>query len=173
MTTDDFKRQDDLIERLITAEADEALEKFRSGDFAEKVRTRIESVELPPKKRFAPLSGRFWPTWAAIAGGIVIAAAVLFWSKATGPGPDMAAVIESFIRLEPAVRAVESPAPSPPAIVSALLAGRQSAIPPKRTAPDANAPVRVGRPAPLGLEEMYKILFVDKSIERVLALMSS
>jgi len=174
---------DESLERLIDAEVDSALAKFRSGNFERDVRRKIR--EIPQRKhvlaRLRALPGAVRMAIAAIlfAGGLIL----LIHPQKT-PGTDVAIVIENVLRQTLGSQAQERGEPEPlqaleevsspmnGQIMTALMRVRQnsaSTLLPGR----GQAPASQGqRLRPMTLEETYRILFIDKSIERALALIS-
>ena len=181
MTAQKPDRPDETIDRLIAAETESALAKFRAGDFNARVQRRIEARTPAPVKRSAFLGIIPKPAWIAAATAVVVlaAAAVLFFSPVKERKPLMASAIEQLILHAPAaenagIPPVQKPGESSPTlspmestIVRALLAGKAGAS--RQRMPEA----RVLRIPSLSLEEKVKILLIDKSVERVLALMTS
>jgi hypothetical protein len=174
---------DESLERLIDAEVDSALAKFKSGDFEGDVRRKIR--EIPERKnilaRLRALPGAVWMAIAAIvfAGGLTL----LVHPQKT-PGTDVALIIENVLRQtlgsqdqerrepEPLQAPEEISSPLNGQIMTALTRVRQnsrsSLLPGGGQAPTG----KVQRLRPMTLEETYRILFIDKSIERALALIS-
>jgi len=184
MIKDDTDFRNDPIAELIEAETQGALSKFLAEDFEAKVRARIPAVPSRKRSVLTPRR-RALPAWIAAAALILVGVALLLLPPEKKQGPQMASTIEHLLRQAPGMGGVIDLAaarlqveedrfsPAESAIVSALLAGRQSAAAPRKSAPKTKSSDEAKRPRPLGLEEMYKILFIDKSVERVLTLISS
>lgn len=176
---------DSVIDHLIAAETESALDKFRGGDFAGRVRRKIDTGPPPRRRRFAFLGAVPRAAWVAMTAAVLVGAALLLFPPEKKQRSQIASTIEDFLRQAPVSQEVESPAakrpraeedrvsPAETAIVTALLAGKQSASAALKSAPGPKSSGEAKRLRPLGLEEMYKILFIDKSVERVLKLMSS
>jgi hypothetical protein len=185
MTVLDPNSQSDVIEQVIAAETERALARFRTKDFAADVQKRIAAGSPPKKRRFRILGAVPRPVWIAFAVAIVAGAGLLLLSPGRKQRPQMASTIERLLLHLPDWDKAESPSdlprddeagvfsPMQTAIVQALLAGRKSAAATPPAFQEAKPAGEVKRLPPLGLEEMYKILFIDKSVERVLALISS
>ena len=186
MTPDRPDDTNDLIDRLVAAESNDALAEFRTKDFAAAVRKKMAAGPPPRKRRFAFLGAVPRPARiAGVAALIFIGVALLLLPPGKKQERLMASTIESLLLHAPGGGEVEAPgalrspedAPTPSptesAIVRAILAGKESASAVAKSGPDARVPAPAKRPRPLGWEEMYKILFIDKTVERVLTLMSS
>jgi hypothetical protein len=174
----------DIIERLIAREEEEALAKFRASDFRRRIEKKIQAaskqaIHHPP---FHSILRPVWllPVLAILSGSVLF---VLIIHRT--PQPDIAAAIEDVLRRTPGVQAIENKP------VGKADTGNMSASPMEKTMAavfyqvikntalnqaqikNSEPPATVLEARPLSLEEIYKILFVDKSIERVLALISS
>lgn len=184
MTNDKPEAKDGSLESLIGAEADAALARFRSGDFEADIRKRIEKApRTKPQPRYVPILIR--PVWAAIAASLFVIALgfALFYRPA--PRADLARSIEKMLRLAPGIETLEAgfsaPDRTPRAVsdvpdaihLAAVIAGSANPSPAQPSGRDEAAPQKLRDVRPLSLEEIYKILSIDKSIERVLALITS
>jgi len=176
--------KDDNLERLIDAEVDSALAKFRSGRFEADVRKRIDDTAVPAAAGKRSRS-RFRAAWIGAAAGLAAASAAILILFPRTPGPAMVQAIGIFLRQTPGIAALESrdlagrearestiPSPMNVRIQEALAAGhRQSEETP--LSPTEPSDSQEGRKVRLmTIEEIYKILIIDKSIERVLAHLS-
>jgi len=185
MTPDRPDDANHLIDRLVAAESNDALAEFRTKDFAAAVRMKIATSSPPRKRRFAFLGAVPLPARIAGAAAVLVGVALLLSPPGKKQGSQMTSAIEDLLRQAPVSQEVESPAakrsrvekdrvsPAETAIVAALLAWKQSAAAAQESVPETKPSGEAKRLRPLGLEEMYKILFIDKSVERVLKLVSS
>ena len=158
--------------------------RFRAGDFEAAVWRRIGRASRAERK--GPL-GPIWarPVWIAVAGGILIVAVGLAVFRRPAPKPDLAQSIEDTLRLATGIEALEAgssaPGPTPEAAPAAPDANNLAAlIAGNRNFGTVQSPQRVEAASqkrqeirPMSLEEVYRILFIDKSIERVLTLVTS
>jgi hypothetical protein len=174
---------DESLERLIEAEVDSALAKFRSGNFERDVRQRIR--EIPERKRVLDrLRALPGTVWMAIAAILFACGLVLLIHPQKTPGTDLAIIIENVLSQTLGSRAQERGEPEPlqapeeiaspmnGQIMTALMRVRQnsrSTLFPSRGQVSASKGQRL---RPMTLEETYRILFLDKSIERAFALIS-
>jgi hypothetical protein len=171
----------DKIRRLIAAETDPALAKFRKIDFEANVRKRIG--EIPARKsgisfgRILPI-----PVWVAIAAVLLVAGIVVVSVFQKTPRPNMAQTIEAVLGKTDGFLArrydvIERSQPDGDVGLAAgdnfLAAALRNASSAQNHAPQSPAPAKTPRVRPLRLEEIYKILFIDKAIEHVLTLISS
>jgi hypothetical protein len=177
------EKKEDPLESLIRGEENAALARFRSEDFESHVRRRIAAVS--PEEKARPL-GRMLarPVRVAVAGGILVIAVGIALLRRPAPKPDLARSIEGILRMGPRIEVLEpgslararipdATAAAPDANnLAALIAGGMSSGA-ARSAERADAvPRRFSGARPLSLEEIYRIVSVDKSIERVLMLVS-
>jgi hypothetical protein len=178
------EKKAETVETLIAAEVDAALGRFRAGNFKAEVRKRIEREErTTPWRPSRALLAR--PASVAAAAVILVIVAALVVLRRPAPRPNFARSIEDILRLAPGIKALEAgsmaprpsseetPAASDAVHLAALIAGsRTSEAPP----PSGGIEIPARRPLrirPLSLEEIYKIVSVDKSIERVLTFVTS
>ena len=184
MTITEQQKREGSFEPLIRAEESAALARFRAGDFEAAVWQGIGRASRAEKNgRLGPIWAR--PVWIAIAAGILLIAVGLavFWRP--GPKPDLARSIEDTLRLATGIEALEAglsaPRPTPEAAPAAPDANNLAAlIAGNRNFGTVQSPQRVEAASqkrqeirPMSLEEVYRILFIDKSIERVLTLVTS
>jgi hypothetical protein len=174
---------DKSFERLIKAEVDSALARLRTGNFEADVQRRIR--ERTGRKGGLPRL-RAFPAWAWMATAVIVFAGllILVTHPRTTPPRGLAVVIENVLSQAPGSRAperewseprrgaAEFSAPINGQIVTALMRARQGAASVPRTDKAQVANGKGQRPRPMTLEEVYRILFIDRSIERVLALTS-
>ena len=177
------KENGQAFEALIRSEEDAALARFRSEDFESKVRRRIAAAS--PGENDRPIGRIFTrPVWIAAAAGILLIAVGIAVLHRPAPRPDLARSIEGILRLAPGIEALEaglwagggetetvSAAPDARNLAALLIGGMSSAAA-RSAAAGADVPRKSREARPLSLEEMYRIVSVDKSIERVLMLVS-
>jgi hypothetical protein len=178
------EKKEEPFESLIRAEENAALARFRERDFEAGIRRRIRSASwTEPERPFGRIFAR--PGWIAVAGGILLIAVGVAVFRRPAPKSDLARSIEDILRLAPGIealeagfsaggRALEATAAAPDANkLAALIVGNRNlgaARSPRRIDATSEKPREI---RPLGLEEVYQILFIDKSIERVLTLVTS
>jgi len=171
------------LERLIRAEVDAALAEFRAADFEADFRRRIRERT---GRKSGPVPLRALPAAAAIAAALMAIGAglLLFLRPWRSPQGNIITAIETVLGPTPGGQALErkgmepsrpaevSPSPMSSQILIALMRAHQSPAAVMQT--DRSKPSAGGsrRSRPMTLEEMYRILFIDRSIERVLALTS-
>ncbi len=170
------------LEALIRAEEEASLARFRAGDFEAEVRKRVEAAD--GSKTESRPRGLRRPAWAlagAAAGVLIVAAGLLLLRSPDGPSA-MVRSIEQSLTGAPGIEALaadrsvgrdaseSAPGESDAVHLAAALAsgrtGGTGSTESRRTAPRPDA-------RPLSLEEIYKIVMVDKSIERALSLITS
>jgi hypothetical protein len=176
------EKQEGSFESLIRAEESAALARFRAGDFEADVRKRIAGAPRVERERpFGRILAR--PAWIAIAAGILLIAVGLALFRRPAPKPDLARSIEDILRLAPEIdtleagfsaggRAPEATAVAPEADNLAALIARSRSFGEARSSGRGESVPRKREIRPLSLEEIYRIVSVDKSIERVLMLVS-
>lgn len=163
------------IDRLVRAEVEEALARFRAGDFEGKVRRRVSAEPLPG--RWASLPAKLALPAAAALALLVLASVYLFdpgrppLRTAIDAGP-IAAVLRD---LQPFAASAPEPAAGPagemgiPGSGGAIASALEAAGPwnDRGAGPDA---VGAGalKGTPLTMKKRMEILFKDKVIERVL-----
>jgi hypothetical protein len=171
-----------FIEDLIAAEEKEALARFRAGDFRSQIENRLKSAADHKRQPFHPRLV-IQPVWAGVAVLIILGTAILPRILHQRPRPDFAPTMENVLRLMPGFLAIEDSVPLPSemrasatsswekTIAAALSRPAAEAAKSQIRSPESNSgQIRRGRP--LSLEEIYKILFMEKSVERVLSLIS-
>lgn len=175
------KTADETIGKLIRAEEEDALARFRAIDFGTAVQQRIEETRRPEAEpRIASIRRR--PAWAGLAAAFAIAAAGVIMLLRPAPGSELIRSIESVLRsttlgekreaLPSSSRPIPGGSPAPGAVTfGALIADRLGAS--SAPSPDDGAKEKPESVRPLSLEEIYKIAIVDRSIERVLKLATS
>ena len=174
------------LEHLIDVEVNAALARFRKGDFESRLRQKAREGN---EGRSAPVRLRALPAWAwPAAAAVVFACGFILITSLTSsrrpPRPDLAITVENILRQAPGYQALEregvvSPratqerlSPLNGRILTALLTVRQG---PASIPLSDEVPASAGKGfkrRPMTLEEIYRILFIDRSIERVLALTS-
>jgi hypothetical protein len=177
------KTEDDAIRELIEAEEKPALDRFRASHFEERLEQRIKSASGPARR---PSLSRAIPrpVWVLLAALILLGGALLTFRFRRTPASDGRAAVEAALRQLPGMQAIEKePRPvsdlsSPPTsllekgIIAALsspnVQSGAAPIPRRNRGFVAINPRR----EPLDLEELYNILVVNKSVERVLTLIS-
>lgn len=182
----DLEKKNDggLISELIAAEEGDALSKFRASHFEDRLRRRIK-VDLAQPSRPPALRAALRPVWISAAVLIVLGGAALVVLRSRIPAPQSAVTVENALRLLPGIRAIEeqwprrvdiAPLPSSSldqSIAAVLSTGiKLDGTPP---IPDRHPAARSFDPdrKPLDLQELYELLMMNKSIERVLTLVSS
>jgi len=177
-------KKEEPFESLIRAEENAALARFRAGDFEAEVRKRIgRARRVKPERPFGRILAR--PAWIAAAGGMLLIAVGFALLRRPAPKPDLARSIEGIFRMAPEIDALEAgssahiripeaTAAAPDANnLAALIAGSMSSGAARSAGQGDAAPRKPRGTRPLSLEEIYRIVSVDKSIERVLKLVSS
>jgi len=176
MTEDKTDSRRNLIDEPISAEKAEALAKFRSRYFRTLVERRLREAAADEARR--PVLRRVsWPIWAASL--ILLVVAGVFVSRALRPAPgfDQPTAVMRFLELLPGIRNIDvRPAgPIGESEKSSAGPGRSIAaalwdLEERASASRSPGPGRSGIfPAgSLSLEETYRILFIEKSVERVL-----
>lgn len=175
--------KNESFESLIDAEVDSALAKFRSGRFEANVRESIR--EMAGRKSVDSLPhGLPRPARIAVAAGLLAGVVTIMILFQRTPRPDMAQAIENALQRTPGILALERhpserllaqeeiPSFLNNEIQSALRLGRRKPAPARQSVEGAAIPGKIQNLRPLTLEETYKILVIDKSVERVLALIS-
>jgi hypothetical protein len=174
------------LERLIDAEVDAALAKFRTSDFEPRLRqkARAESEGRSVSARLRTLPVWAWPAAAAVvfSCGLILLSSLT--SSRRPPLPDLAVTVENILRRAPGYHALErgeaglpraveeSPSPMNVQVRTALLKARRSAASMPLTDEARASSGKSSKRRPMTLEEIYRVLFLDRSIERVLALTS-
>jgi hypothetical protein len=180
--TDETKT--DVIEKLIAMEEEDSLVKFRASDFGTKIRRSVrDSVE--GKERFSRWREAPAAAWVSLASVILISAVVVLIIPQKTPGPNMAQMIADVLGQSPPIRALADDAPAETApqnevaspmerrILSALLAWIQGPESDRLSGQSTRPASIKPKSGPLSLEETYKILNIDKAVERFLTLMTS
>jgi hypothetical protein len=173
-----------VLEQLIAAEEKESLAAFRASDFEAKVRKKVQDVSgrkgHPSPRRAAPAAA-----WVRAAAVMLAGAVILLTLAKKEPGPTMTQMITDILSQTqpnriladhaPAETAPQSEAASPMErrILAALRAGAQGPEAERLSGRSARpASIKPGSGS-LSLEETYKILIIDKAVERFLSLISS
>jgi hypothetical protein len=176
----DDRETHELIREIIGAEEKDALARFRGSGFEAKVRAKLAAAPAAGRGR-ARIFGLSPAAWGGLAGGAAacaLIAALLLPRPATGG--DIGARIALVLARNPGVFHQDAgtaggaePAGMPSSlsvILTGIVAGRESDAGP--AVKEAAATVRRKAERPLSLEEMFKILVIDRSVERALALIS-
>jgi len=171
-----------FIEDLIAAEEKEALARFRAGDFRAHIENKLKSAA--DQKR-PPFHSRLviQPVWAGAAVLIILGTAILPRILNQRPRPDFAPAVENVLRLMPGFQAIEgfvrlpsemraSPASSWEKTIADALSRASPGVSPNQGRTPEPRTGQLPGTRPLGLEELYRLLFMEKSVERVLALIS-
>ncbi len=174
----------DVIEKLIAMEEEESLARFRASDFETKVRTKVRQLSgregRHSLRRAVPTAA-----WVSLAAVMLAGAVILVILPKKTSGPDMAQMIADVLRQTPRIQTMKENArietapenkvasPMEQGFRSVLLAGIQS--PGSDRSLNPNSPPASAKPKSrfLSLEETYKILVIDKAVERFLALIPS
>ena len=168
ITPEDFEE----IDRLVQAEVEEALVRFRAGDFEGRVRRRA-LAEAGPGRRTPLLVKLTIPAAAVLV--LVVLASVLLFSPSRPPlrTPIDPADFTAVLSLLPAFTATPfEPSPRPVGKADLSPAGRMfmqvfSTVGEGRRAEPLAVESDLRRAAPLTMKERMKILFKDRVIERV------
>ncbi len=178
------ERNHDSIERLIDAEIDDSLNKFRSGDFEAHVRRSLRGMTAQKSgRKFATVI--FRPLWIAAALVLLAGAMAILILYSKTPKAAMAQAIESVLQQTPGIlarenRDLEGSRAAEPTILDPLnrrirqmlTIGRRDSESPPLPGEGTTSPGIERKMRPMTIEETYKILIIDKSIERALALIS-
>jgi hypothetical protein len=173
---------DKLIDNLIAAEEKEALARFRAGDFRSRIENRLISAA---DQKHPPFYSRLIirPAWAGAAVVIILGTAVLFRIVHQKPQPLFAPTVENALRLMPGFRAIEGSPPLSPEMrvatasswektIGDALSRRSAGVSLNRSGTPEPRTGGISGSRPLGLAEIYRMLFMEKSVERVLSLIS-
>lgn len=179
MTGRDLKNDADRIGEIIGAEEEQALARFRSSRFGERLKRALE--EQPAA---SPLTARapsvLRPVWISLAVLAALAAAATWLFRPRSPALVSGGAVEALFHGLPGFQAIENPPPplsagsgdsgSPLERNIAFVLGGPARPEGKRSHERGGGHSLVTpRPEPLGLERVYEILIIDKSVERVLA----
>jgi hypothetical protein len=178
MTGRDRNDDADTIKEIVEAEERRALDRFRSNRFGERLKKSLADQAARP---FRPEGFRsvLRPALVSLAILIVMAAAAVWLLRPRTRAITGGAAIEAFLHGLPGLQAIENP-PRPLSVVSpvpgspleksiaTVLSGpsESSASPGSSRSREFSA-IKPGS-EPLGLERVYEILVIDKSVERVL-----
>jgi len=183
MEKNEKKPAPDLIEKLIGAEEEAALRKFRAGDFQARLEKRIQKKE-GEKHRLSFFRQNPKLVWGA--AGLLVAAGVIVFLVIPRHPPSEVTVktLENVLSQMPGFQAIERqpsvnlnsqtilPAPLEAFFVSVLSEiEKQKASKESMEAKSPN-PYEGYKPPPLDLQKKYEILIIEKSVERVLSLIS-
>jgi hypothetical protein len=179
MNDADNKADEVIIRELVKAEEEAAMASFRTGHFRERLEETLRAADGPPSRQ--PLLRSVpRPVWVSAAALMLATGALLSLWLFRPPASDGSLTVASFLRQLPLMQAIEK-APSQIAEFSSLPGSiLEKKIIAALSGPDAQPGVAPtgGRNGafmtinpetrPMGLEELYNILIVNKSVERVL-----
>jgi len=178
--SDPFESRDDFedIRRLVSADTDEALRRFRAGDFEAKLRARIAAAdraagEVPKRSfRLRPLAV------SAVAAALIILLAggafLVLRHGRKGGGDDAAVFVKGFGRLPGLESVVAGPAGVPDhgraasASSSPMARVLGQAYEEKKAEEERTVPAAAPAAPRLSLKKKIEILFKDRTLERVL-----
>jgi hypothetical protein len=179
MTGRATKSDADAIREIVESEKERMLARFRSSRFGERLNRNLAepsgSPHLPARVR--PV---LRPVWVALAGLIIMAASAAWFLLPRTRAARGRPVIEALFHGLPGLQAIENPPPplSPVSLAtgSPLEKNIASVLSGPAAMKSPQGPERTGRLSavetssePLGLERVYEILVIDRSVERVLA----
>lgn len=183
--TDPERRHDgDLISDLIAAEEEDALARCRATHFEDRLRGKIAAgLALPSRPRAFRAALR--PVWIS-ALALAVLGSLVFVFLPHRPGVSRSAMtVESALRQLPGIQAIEKQEPGDLDMISlsdspldqSIARVLSTGIRPDETPPagDRHSAVPSFDPdkKPLDLQELYDLLMMNKSVERVLTLVSS
>jgi hypothetical protein len=178
--SDSFESRDDFedIRRLVSAETDEALRRFRAGNFEAKLRARIAAADRAageaPKRffRLRPLAV------SAVAAALILllaGGAFLVLRHGRKGGDDAAVFVKGFGRLPGLESVMAGPAGVPDhgrtasASSGPMARVLGQAYEEKKAEEDRTVPVAAPAAPRLSLKKKIEILFKDRVLERVLS----
>ncbi|OGD18404.1 MAG: hypothetical protein A2W03_06755 [Candidatus Aminicenantes bacterium RBG_16_63_16] len=178
MTGRDSNGDANIIREIVEADERRALDRFRSNRFAERLK---KSLADPAARTLRPEGFRpaLRPVWGSLAILIVMAAAAVWLLRPRTRAITGGAVVEAFLHGLPGLQAIENPprplsavSPGPGSLFEKNIAAVLSGPPGSSASPGSSrsrelSAVKPGS-QPLGLERVYEILIIDKSVERVL-----
>lgn len=183
METHEKKPASDLIEKLIGAEEEDALWKFRAGDFQSRLKKQVQ-VKEGEKNRLSFYRQKPKLVWGA--AGLLLAAGGIVFLVISGHAPREGAVktLEDVLLEMPGIRAIERQ-PSvnldrqtiAPAPIESSFATVLSEVEKEKASKESRAttylnPYEGKKPPHLDLQKKYEILIIEKSVERFLRLFS-
>jgi len=185
MTGIDENAVDRVMNELIEAEGKAALAKFHSSRFEDRLERRIRAVSARPR-RAAIFRAVPRPAWIPLAVLILIGGVAMALLLRRNPGVDGRTAIEAALRRMPVMLDIESAkkfrpvsgfASPPSSTVEKRIAAVLARSAEKPGAPDAprraeGFPPIKSLTKPMDLEELYGILVIDRSVERVLTAIS-
>jgi hypothetical protein len=170
------------ITGLIEAEEKAALARFRSSHFEERLKKRIESADTPSRPFSFPGIPR--PVWISIAVLILLGGALLLHRLFRVPAPDANLTIENFLRQLPGIQAIENRTASPPGATPVTVTSLNEVLAvfmanprtPMNSSPNPRRHQGFSsinpKAEPMDLRDIYDILIINKSVERVLTAVS-
>ncbi|GEM_PF-5146480 len=179
MTDGENRNDSELIERLIAAEEEEALARFRESRFEERLRERVSVARTKPSAFQRPrASFRF--AWVCAVSLVALSCLALLIVRGRHPAERTLEAVEENFRLLPGIQALERhradrsvPASSPhsplenviaEALMSLIAAARGSSPGLEGTIPVSS---EIGRKSK-NLQVLYDLLVTERSVERVL-----
>jgi hypothetical protein len=178
MNDADKKAAEVVIRYLIKAEEEAALGRFRTSRFPERLGENLRTRGTQPgRPAFFPAISR--PIWISAAALLLVAGTLLSLRPFKAPASNGTMTVASFLRQLPGMQVIEktpqiSEFSFPPGSalgeeINAALSGpnaQPGAVP---TLGRDSAFIMIDpKIKPMGLEELYNILIVNKSVERVL-----
>ena len=182
MANVDEKNDEDTIKGLVEAEEKAALARFRSSHFEEPLKKRIQSAVTPSRPSPSPAVPR--PVWVSIAVLILLGGVLLLHRLFRAPAPDASLTIENFLRQLPGMQAIENRRATPPGassvtvtsldeVLAAFMANPQI---PMSSSPNLRRHQGFSSINPkaerMDLRDIYDILIMNKSVQRVLTAVS-
>jgi hypothetical protein len=179
MTKRDKNKDEAKIRELIEAEEIAALERFRSSHFPERLVIEIRSAAML-LSRPSPFRAIQRPIWISAAVAVLLGSAALLSLLRRPPAPNGSLIVENFLRKLPGIKAIENrpetlPAASPVTVsfldkaLAAFMANPQTSL---SASPDPRHQRGFAsidpKAEPMDLRDIYDILIINKSVERVL-----
>jgi hypothetical protein len=182
MSRRDKKNEEETIKDLIEAEAEAALAQFRASKFKELLEKRIQLASTAPSRSsFFRLIPR--PVWVSMAV-LFLFGALLTYRFLRAPEPKASLTVENFLRQLPGMQAIEKEPRQVYHLISRPTSYLENGFAVVISNPHAQSGgAIIPRPdhgflainlktEPMHLEELYGILIINKSVERVLTVIS-
>ncbi len=182
MTRADKKNEEETIKELIEAETESGLTQFRASEFRTRLQKRIPSASTTPfRSSFFRLIPR--PVWVSMAV-LFLFGALLTYRFLRAPEPKASLTVENFLRQLPGMQAIEKEPRQLYDLVSRPTSYFENGFAVVISNPHAQSSGEIiPRPdhgflainlktEPMHLEELYGILILNKSVERVLTAIS-